>query len=83
MAKTKLSSKGQIILPKSIRSSRQWEPGTEFAVEEVGDGVLLKPVKAFKPMRLKDVIGCTGYSGPARSIKDMDDAVAKGAKGRR
>nr|MBA2549451.1 AbrB/MazE/SpoVT family DNA-binding domain-containing protein [Burkholderiaceae bacterium] len=43
MESTKLSSKGQVILPAAIRTARRWTPGTEFAVLETADGVLLKP----------------------------------------
>jgi AbrB family looped-hinge helix DNA binding protein len=32
METTRLSTKGQIILPKGIRVSRAWGPGTEFTV---------------------------------------------------
>ena len=39
METTRLSSKGQVILPKSIRASHKWEPGVEFAVEDTPDGV--------------------------------------------
>jgi AbrB family looped-hinge helix DNA binding protein len=35
---TRLSTKGQIVLPKGIRASRAWGPGTEFTVEETGNG---------------------------------------------
>ena len=45
METTRLSSKGQIILPKSIRASHQWEPGVEFAVEDTPEGVLLRPLE--------------------------------------
>ena len=34
MESTRLSSKGQIVLPKGIRNARGWAPGTEFIVEE-------------------------------------------------
>ena len=34
METTRLSTKGQIVLPKTIRASRAWGPGTEFTVEE-------------------------------------------------
>ena len=36
---TKLSTKGQIVLPKEIRSSHSWGPGTEFTVEDTRDGM--------------------------------------------
>ncbi|HRH79423.1 MAG TPA: AbrB/MazE/SpoVT family DNA-binding domain-containing protein [Thiobacillaceae bacterium] len=80
METTRLSSKGQIILPKSIRSAHQWEPGVEFQVEDTADGVLLRPVKAFKQTSLEEVIGCTGYKGPSKSVEDMEAAIAAGVK---
>ena len=83
METTRLSSKGQVILPKAVREARNWQPGTEFTVEEVDEGVLLRPVKPFKPTTLEEVVGCTGYRGPARSLDDMERAVARGVKERR
>ena len=55
----------------------------EFTVEEVDEGVLLRPVKPFKPTTLEEVVGCTGYRGPARSLDDMERGVARGVKERR
>lgn len=81
MTRTKLSSKGQIILPKSMRSAHRWEPGTEFAVEEAADGVLLKPVKPFEPTVIEEVLGCTGYRGPAKTLTEMNEAIRKGVRG--
>jgi len=34
MGIAKLSSKGQIVLPKAIRDARSWREGTEFIVED-------------------------------------------------
>lgn len=58
MQTTRLSTKGQIILPKEIRRSRDWAPGTEFTVEEKGDGVLLRPLGRFPTTDLAAVAGC-------------------------
>lgn len=58
MQRTRLSSKGQIILPKSIRDSLAWEPGMEFTVEPAGNGVLLRPVSVFRPTEIDEVAGC-------------------------
>ncbi len=80
METTKLSSKGQIILPKSVRESHHWSAGMEFVIEDTPDGVMLRPAKSFSPTRLQDVIGCMGYTGPARSLEDMEAAIAEGAK---
>jgi AbrB family looped-hinge helix DNA binding protein len=83
METTRLSSKGQVILPKSIRSAHHWEPGVEFMVEDMANGVLLRPVKPFQQTRLEDVIGCTGYKGPARTVEDMDAAIAAAVRAQR
>jgi AbrB family looped-hinge helix DNA binding protein len=58
METTRLSTKGQIVLPKSIRTPRSWEPGTEFTVEETPDGILLRPAGYFPAADLNEVAGC-------------------------
>lgn len=83
MQTTRLSSKGQIILPKSVRDSHHWEPGTEFAVEPMGDGVILRPLKSVAHSRLDDVAGCLRVSGPPRSIAEMDAAIVAELRRRR
>jgi AbrB family looped-hinge helix DNA binding protein len=75
MLTTKLSSKGQVILPKSLREFHRWPVGTEFVVEETTDGVLLRPARPFAATRLEDVAGCLRGSGPARTIEEMDQAI--------
>ncbi|MBI3924594.1 MAG: AbrB/MazE/SpoVT family DNA-binding domain-containing protein, partial [Armatimonadetes bacterium] len=42
METTRLSTKGQVILPRSLRRAKGWQPGTRFTVEDVGIGVLLR-----------------------------------------
>lgn len=83
MDTTRLSSKGQLVLPKAIREADAWAEGTEFIVERVPEGVLLRPVRSLPATRLEDVIGCAGYRGPARSAADMERAIAQGVKARR
>jgi len=76
----KLSSRGQVIIPKSMRESRHWQPGTEFAIEETTEGVLLRPLKPFKPTRHENVFGCLKYGGPPLSLEDMENAIMEEAK---
>ena len=83
MDTTKLSSKGQIVLPSSIRQARKWKPGTELAVENRPEGVLLRPLKPFAETKLADVVGSTGYRGPRRTLKDMESAILREARKRR
>jgi AbrB family looped-hinge helix DNA binding protein len=83
MDTTRLSSKGQIILPKTVRDVHHWAPGTDFSVEDTGDGVLLRPIKASQPTRLADVVGCLPVKGSARSIEEMDSVIEAELRDRR
>jgi AbrB family looped-hinge helix DNA binding protein len=79
---TTISTKGQVILPKSIRDQRQWAAGMELMVEDTPEGVLLTAKPAFAPTRPKDVFGSLSYEGPAKSIADMEAGIAAEAKRR-
>jgi bifunctional DNA-binding transcriptional regulator/antitoxin component of YhaV-PrlF toxin-antitoxin module len=74
------SNKGQVVTPKTIRVLHGWEAGLEFVIENVDDGIKLKPIKPYKKTKIEDVMGCVGYKGPKKSLKDMEAAIAKGAK---
>lgn len=77
---TKLSSKGQVIIPKELRTRRRWEPGQELQTIETDEGVLLKPVAVFPATSLREVTSSLAYSGKAKSLKEMEEAIKKGAK---
>lgn len=83
MEKTRLSSKGQVIIPKSIRESRGWKAGEELLVEETEEGIVLRPAQWFPRTKLEDVVGCMGYKGPAKTIEDMREAIVRGARERK
>jgi AbrB family looped-hinge helix DNA binding protein len=76
---TRLSSKGQIVVPRPIREAHRWKAGTTFEVVETADGILLRVARLFPQSRLEDVVGCAGYRGPARSVAEMDEAVREEA----
>lgn len=80
MNKTKLSSKGQVIIPKSSRDMHHWEEGQELMVIDTDEGVLLKPVKAFPSAKLDELAGCLRYSSTAKTIEEMEQAIRQGAK---
>lgn len=80
---TRLSSKGQVVLPSAVRAARRWKPGLELAVENRPEGVLLRPVKPFSSTRLDEVAGCAGYKGPRRTLRQMDEAIVREARKRR
>ena len=82
METTRLSTKGQIVVPKRIRSAKAWGAGTEFTVEMHRDGILLKPVARFLRTRLEEVVGCLQYTGKRKTFAQMDDAIGKTVKDR-
>jgi AbrB family looped-hinge helix DNA binding protein len=43
MTTTTLSSKGQVVLPRLVRSALHLAPGTKFSCEILGDSVILTP----------------------------------------
>jgi AbrB family looped-hinge helix DNA binding protein len=81
---TKLSTKGQIPIPKAIRTARRWKAGMEFVIHETNEGILLKPKKEpkreDKTFTVNDLIGIMPYKGPRRSIREMDEAVLREAR---
>ena len=80
MTKTKLSNKGQIVIPKQVRTAHGWQPGLEFIVEDTGDGIKLRPIKPYNETTVKEVLGCVNYRGSRKSLQDMEAAIAKGAR---
>ena len=77
-----LSTKGQMILPKSIRQRRQWDAGTRLLVEDTAEGVLLKPAPMFAPKRSDEVFGSLRVSGPPKTLEEMDAGVVAEARRR-
>lgn len=80
MNTTKLSSKGQIIIPKPFRAAHHWETGQELVVFDTGDGILLKPKKPFKETDINDVASCLRYSGKPKTLEDVEKAIAQGIR---
>ena len=84
METTTLSTKGQIVLPKNLRTSRGWGPGTRFNVEETSEGVLLRPARLFPRTTLDQVVGCLKPKGKFKLKTDaqMQAAIAREVKRR-
>jgi AbrB family looped-hinge helix DNA binding protein len=79
---TVVSTKGQVILPKAIREQRHWPAGTRLTVEETPEGVVLKPAPLFPETSVAALFGSLAYKGSAKSIAEMDEAVAAEARRR-
>lgn len=81
METTKLSSKGQVIIPKALCRRHHWEPDLELMVIDTGDGLLLKPKAPFAPTDLADVVGM--FKGKMRPRTDEEIKAALAADARR
>jgi AbrB family looped-hinge helix DNA binding protein len=79
---TTVSTKGQVILPKSIREQRHWDAGTRLIVENTEDGVLLRAASVFAPTRTEDVFASLPYQGTAKTLNEMEAGIAAEAKRR-
>lgn len=77
---TRLSTKGQLIIPKEIRDRHGWDAGAELEIEDRGDHVVVRRVESLPETTLEDLIGCAGYRGPRRSLEEMEAGIARGAR---
>lgn len=78
METTRLSSKGQIIIPKAIRQAYKWPVGQEFLIEQAEQGILLRPQAPFPQSCVDEVAGCLQYEGRAKTLEDMNNAIRRG-----
>ena len=75
--KTKISSKGQVVIPKSVRIRHQWKPGTILQIEETADGVALSPAGKARVSQ-EAVFACLkGKVSKRVTLKEMDAIVEK------
>jgi AbrB family looped-hinge helix DNA binding protein len=77
---TTLSSKGQIVIPRQIRQRHGWRPGAIFTIVDDGDALVLKLTTSRYTTSLDEVIGCAGYSGPIKSLAEMDAGIMEEAR---
>jgi AbrB family looped-hinge helix DNA binding protein len=79
---TRLSTKGQVILPKALRDQLHWRPGTRLVVEQTEEGVLLREAPLFKPTTFEEVRGMLAYKGKPKTLEEMDAGVMAEARRR-
>lgn len=82
MPTTKVSSKGQVVLPLDVRTRKKWAPGTTLIVEETPQGVLLRAAKPFPPTKFEDVFGCLQYKGKPKTLEEMEEGIVREVRAR-
>lgn len=75
--RARISSKGQLVLPKAVRDAFGLGPGSEVEIESTGNSIVLKPItrRSRKRYTVDEVAGFLKYEGPPVSIRDMDRAI--------
>ena len=87
-AQTRLSAKGQVVIPKDVRDRLGLVEGTVFDVIERGNEVVLKrqamvgdPSGAEAVANaVREIQSYYRYDGPPLSLADMDRAVSKAVR---
>ena len=80
--RTTVSSRGQVVLPKAIRTELGWTAGTRLIVEKRPEGVLFRREPLIDSTRIEEVRGCLRWTGEPVSIEQMDAAVLREARRR-
>ncbi len=81
-ARARISSKGQLVLPKAVRDAFGLGPGSEVDIESVGDTIVLKPIarKERKRYSIDEVAGILKYDGPPVTLEDMERGIEEEAR---
>jgi AbrB family looped-hinge helix DNA binding protein len=84
LATTKMSSKGQVVIPEEVRKRLNLKTGVQFVVVGENDVVILKAISAPSLHEFDDLIVKARREAKAAGLKqaDIQEAIAK-ARGRK
>ena len=79
LATTRMSSKGQVVIPEEIRDKLGFKAGTQFVVVGNRDVVILKAISAPSVKEFNDLIGQARQQAHRAGLKksDIEAAVAR------
>ncbi|HWS75035.1 MAG TPA: AbrB/MazE/SpoVT family DNA-binding domain-containing protein [Quisquiliibacterium sp.] len=77
MEKTTLSSKGQLVIPKSVREAAHLVPGSVLSVSWVEGELRLRPLAPGGVASLDEVAGCLARPGRKRLDEAQTEAAIK------
>jgi len=79
METTRVSTRGQVVIPKELRKSYHWDVGQELDVIDTGDGLLLKAKPSRKSASWNDLVGCLGHLAKGKPV-ETDEAMRAAAR---
>lgn len=76
-AQTRISAKGQVVIPKAVRDRLRWAEGDELDVIETADGALLRRRQTSrKKITIQEFMARRpAYGGPPATLEEMDEAI--------
>ena len=74
-ATVKISSKGQIVIPKEVRDNLHWDTGAELILVMTEQGVMLQAKMKTEKQPVKSLRGFLQHSGEAVSTEQLCQAV--------
>jgi AbrB family looped-hinge helix DNA binding protein len=80
--RARISSRGQLVLPKAVWDAYGLIAGSEVEIETTGDVIVIKPRprRARKRYVIDEVAGFLKYDGPQVTLEDMELGRTKGAE---
>lgn len=72
-----MTSKGQLTVPAEVRRRLGLRQGSRVEFVPTGDGSAY--VLTAKSQDVGDLYGSLSYTGPTRTLEEMDEAIAQGA----
>lgn len=76
METTRVSTRGQVVIPKELRKSYRWDVGQELDVIDTGDGLLLRARPSRESASWNDVVGCLGHLAKGKPVPTDEDMHA-------
>ena len=76
VATTKMSSKGQVVIPEAIREELKLEPGVQFVVLGQRDAIILKTISKPSPTEFKAMLKTARQQARKAGLKKSDIEAA-------
>jgi AbrB family looped-hinge helix DNA binding protein len=79
LATTKLSSKGQVVIPESVRNELGLQPGAQFVVLGQGNAIILKAISKPSPAEFQAILKKARQQARKAGMKksDIEAAIRK------